>query len=112
MRLEAPLTSALISCSMQLLKEFKEGFQTMVVIRLTRRGAKNRPFYGVVVADQRMPRDGRFIEQVGTFDPRADKAPINLKLDRIEHWVKTGAQPSETVTGLIKKFRALQPVSA
>lgn len=81
----------------------------MVVIRLTRRGAKNRPFYGVVVADRRMPRDGRFLEQVGTFDPRTDKAPINLKLDRIEHWVKTGAQPSETVANLIKKFTALQP---
>jgi small subunit ribosomal protein S16 len=55
----------------------------MVVIRLSRRGAKNRPFYGVMVADHRMPRDGRFIEQVGYYDPRADKAPISLKMDRI-----------------------------
>ena len=84
----------------------------MVVIRLTRRGAKNRPFYGVVVADQRMPRDGRFIEQVGTFDPRTEKAPVNLKLDRVEHWLKTGAKPSETVADLIKKFKALQPKEA
>lgn len=81
----------------------------MVVIRLSRRGAKNRPFYGVMVADRRMPRDGRFIEQVGTYDPRTDKAPINLKLDRIEHWQKKGAQPSETVSHLIKRFRAAQP---
>ena len=84
-------------------------FYTMVVIRLTRRGAKNRPFYGVVVADRRMPRDGRFLEQVGTYDPRAEKAPVSLKLDRIDHWMKTGAQPSETVSHLIKKFRAIQP---
>ncbi|MEI6805743.1 MAG: 30S ribosomal protein S16 [Myxococcaceae bacterium] len=83
----------------------------MVVIRLTRRGAKNRPFYGVMVADRRMPRDGRFLEQVGTYDPRADKAPINLKLDRIEHWQKNGAQASETVSHLIKRFRAIQPVA-
>lgn len=84
----------------------------MVVIRLSRRGAKNRPFYGVMVADHRMPRDGRFLEQVGTYDPRTEKAPINLKLDRIEHWQKLGAQPSETVGHLIKRFRALQPVAA
>ena len=83
----------------------------MVVIRLTRRGAKNRPFYGVMVADRRMPRDGRFLEQVGTYDPRAEKAPINLKLDRIEHWQKHGAQASETVSDLIKRFRALQPAA-
>lgn len=84
----------------------------MVVIRLSRRGAKNRPFYGVMVADHRMPRDGRFIEQVGTYDPRTDKAPINLKLDRIEHWQKMGAKPSETVGHLIKRFRAAQPTVA
>ncbi len=84
----------------------------MVVIRLARGGAKKRPFYRVVAADQRMSRDGRFIEQVGTFDPRAEKASINLKLDRVEHWIKVGAQPSNTVKGLIKKFRALVPVAA
>lgn len=83
----------------------------MVVIRLSRRGAKNRPFYSVMVADHRMARDGRFIEQVGTYDPRAEKAPINLKLERIEHWQSVGAKPSETVQDLIKRFRALQPVS-
>lgn len=81
----------------------------MVVIRLSRGGMRNRPFYSVVVADQRMPRDGRFIEKVGTYDPLADKAPVNLKLDRIEHWTKTGAKPSDTVAQLIKQFQALQP---
>lgn len=81
----------------------------MVVIRLSRGGTRNRPFYSVVVADRRMPRDGRFIEKVGTYNPRAEKAPIDLKLDRIEHWQKTGAQPSETVSQLIKRFQAIQP---
>ncbi len=84
----------------------------MVVIRLARGGAKKRPFYRVVAADQRMARDGRFIEQVGTFDPRVDKGSINLKIDRVEHWMKVGAQPSDTVKSLIKKFRKLVPAQA
>ena len=83
----------------------------MVVIRLARGGSKKRPFYRVVAADQRMSRDGRFIEQVGTFDPRVEQA-INLKLERVEHWLKVGAKPSDTVKGLIRKFRALTPVQA
>lgn len=84
----------------------------MVVIRLARGGAKKRPFYRVVAADKRMPRDGRFIEQVGTFDPRAEKGSINLKIDRVEHWLNVGAQPSDTVKGIIKKFRSLAPKAA
>lgn len=83
----------------------------MVVIRLSRGGAKKRPFYRVVAADRRMPRDGRFIEHVGTFDPRVEKG-LNLKIDRIEHWLKVGAQPSPTVKSLIKKFRAIEPAPA
>lgn len=83
----------------------------MVVIRLARGGAKKRPFYRVVAADQRMPRDGRFIEQVGTFDPRAEKG-IKLVLDRVEHWLSVGAQPSDTVKGLIKQFKKLVPAAA
>ena len=83
----------------------------MVVIRLSRRGSKKRPFYGVMVADSRKPRDGRFIEQVGTYDPRSEAASINLKLDRIDHWKGNGAQLSETVAGLVKRFRALQPAA-
>lgn len=74
----------------------------MVVIRLSRGGAKKRPFYRVVVADQRMPRDGRFIEQVGTYDPRVATAGVSLKLDRVEHWLGVGAKASDTVGRLIK----------
>jgi small subunit ribosomal protein S16 len=84
----------------------------MVRIRLSRGGAKKRPFYRVVAADCRMPRDGRFIEQIGTYDPRAQKGGINLKLDRIEHWMNHGALPSDTVKSLIKKFKAIVPAQA
>ena len=84
----------------------------MVVIRLARGGAKKRPYYRVVVADRRMPRDGRYIERVGNFDPRVEEAQINLKLDRIDYWLKTGAKPSDTVKSLVKRFRALQPKPA
>lgn len=84
----------------------------MVVIRLARGGAKKRPFYRVVAADKRMARDGRFIEQVGTFDPRVEKGSINLTMDRVEHWLKVGAQPSDTVKALIKKFKAITPAAA
>ncbi len=83
----------------------------MVVIRLARGGAKKRPFYRVVVADRRFPRDGRYIEQVGTYDPRTTQTQINLKLDRVDHWVGVGAQPSDTVRSLIKKVRRAQPAS-
>lgn len=81
----------------------------MVVIRLARGGAKKRPFYRVVAADSRMPRDGRFIEQVGTYDPRAEKGSVRLDLSRVEHWLKVGAQPSDTVRSLIKKFKSITP---
>ena len=83
----------------------------MVVIRLARGGAKKRPFYRVVVADRRFPRDGRYIEQVGTYDPRTTQTQVNLKLDRVDHWVSVGAQPSDTVRSLIKKVRRAQPAS-
>ena len=73
-----------------------------VVIRLSRHGAKKRPYYRVVVSDQRFPRDGRYIEQVGTYDPRVS---VGLKLDdeKIAGWIAKGAQPSQTVSELIKK---------
>ena len=79
----------------------------MVVIRLSRGGTKKRPFYRMVVADSRMPRDGRFIEQVGTYDPRVQKKSVRLCLDRIDHWLQVGACPSETVRALICKNRKL-----
>jgi small subunit ribosomal protein S16 len=74
-----------------------------VSIRLRREGALNRPYYKVVVADSRSPRDGKFIEIVGTYDPKKTGHNSTLKLDRIEHWVSKGAQPSDTVRSLIKK---------
>ena len=74
-----------------------------VSIRLRREGAKNRPYYKVVVADSRSPRDGKFIELIGTYDPKQPDHNSTLKLDRIEHWIANGAQPSDTVRSLIKK---------
>ncbi len=76
-----------------------------VSIRLRREGAKNRPYYKVVVADSRSPRDGKFIEIIGTYDPKKPDHNSTLKLDRIEHWISQGAQPSDTVRSLIKKNR-------
>lgn len=81
----------------------------MVTIRLSRAGAKKKPFYRVVVADHRFPRDGRFIEQVGTYDPKKQANGINLQLDRIEHWMKTGALPSDTVRDIMKTARSALP---
>jgi len=74
-----------------------------VSIRLRREGAKNRPYYKVVVADSRSPRDGKFIEILGTYDPKKADHNSTLKLDRIDHWISQGAQPSDTVRSLIKK---------
>ncbi len=81
----------------------------MVTIRLARAGAKKKPFYRVVVADHRDARDGRFIEQVGTYDPRKAAHGLALRLDRVEHWIKIGARPSETVGHLLIKARSAQP---
>jgi small subunit ribosomal protein S16 len=74
-----------------------------VSIRLRREGARNRPYYKVVVADSRSPRDGKFIEMLGTYDPKKPDHNSTLKLDRIDHWISQGAQPSDTVRSLIKK---------
>src|ERR1700681_148596 len=74
-----------------------------VSIRLRREGAKNRPYYKVVVADSRSPRDGKFIELIGTYDPKKPDHNSTLKLDRIDHWISEGAQASDTVRSLIKK---------
>jgi small subunit ribosomal protein S16 len=76
-----------------------------VSIRLRREGALNRPYYKVVVADSRSPRDGKFIEIIGTYDPKKTGHNSTLKLDRIDHWISKGAQPSDTVRSLIKKNR-------
>ncbi|HET7549502.1 MAG TPA: 30S ribosomal protein S16 [Usitatibacter sp.] len=80
----------------------------MVVIRMARGGAKNRPFYNIVVADSRMPRDGRFIERIGFYNPKAaeNEPKYRIALDRVEHWVGKGAQPSDAVRKIIKRGKA------
>jgi small subunit ribosomal protein S16 len=77
----------------------------MVTIRLSRGGSKKRPFYRVVVADSRMRRDGRFIEQIGFFNPiaRGQEEGLRIQLDRVEHWTGLGAQVSERVQALVKQ---------
>jgi small subunit ribosomal protein S16 len=74
-----------------------------VSIRLRREGAKNRPYYRVVVADSRSPRDGKFIEIIGTYDPKQTGQNSSFDIERAEYWISKGAQPSETVRSLIKK---------
>lgn len=73
-----------------------------VKIRLRRMGARNNPFYRVVVADSRSPRDGRFIEELGYYDPKSDPAVINIDKEKAEEWIRKGAQPTETVKRLLK----------
>ena len=76
-----------------------------VSIRLRREGAKNRPYYKVVVADSRSPRDGKFIEIIGTYDPKKPDDNSTLKIERAQYWIDRGAQPSDTVRSLIKKTK-------
>ena len=76
----------------------------MVKIRLRRMGAKKAPFYRVVVADSRYPRDGRFIEEVGTYDPMTEPATVKLNKEAIDKWIANGAQPTETVKALIENY--------
>jgi len=78
----------------------------MVRIRLARMGRKRRPFYRVVAADSRAPRDGRFIEVLGTYNPMTSPSTIDLKMDAIKAWQSKGAQPSERVVKLMKQFEA------
>ncbi len=74
-----------------------------VKIRLARHGTKKKPFYRIVVADSESPRDGRFLENVGTYDPLYDPAKIMLKTERIRYWMDQGALPTDTVQSLLKK---------
>ena len=75
----------------------------MVKIRLRRMGAKKNPFYRIVVADSRFPRDGRCIEEIGTYDPMAEPTQVKISKDRALEWIKNGAQPTDTVKTLLKK---------
>ena len=76
----------------------------MVKIRLRRMGAKKSPFYRVVVADSRYPRDGRFIEEVGTYDTMTEPATVKLNTEKIKDWISKGAQPTDTVKALIDNY--------
>ena len=76
-----------------------------VTIRMSRHGAKKKPFYRIVVSDQRYPRDGRYIEQVGTYDPRATSGGVNLDHEKIDSWITKGARPTQTVAELIKRAK-------
>ena len=70
-------------------------------------GAKKNPFYRIVVADSRAPRDGRFVEEIGTYDPLAEPAAVKVDAERAQYWVKNGAQPTDTVKSLLKKAGVL-----
>jgi len=78
----------------------------MVKIRLRRMGAKKNPYYRVIVADSKSPRDGRFIEEIGIYNPLMSPSEIKIDLQRADYWVKNGAQPTETVRALLKKAAA------
>lgn len=74
-----------------------------LVIRLRRHGARKKPFYRIVVADSRSPRDGRFVAQIGTYDPAFQPAKVTLQNDQVDRWIKAGAKPSDTVRKLIRQ---------
>ena len=75
-----------------------------VKIRLARHGAKKRPYYRIVVADSRKPRDGRFIEEVGRYNPCVEPSFVSFDKERLDYWVKCGAQPTETVARLMASY--------
>ena len=79
----------------------------MVKIRLRRMGAKKAPYYRIVVADSRFPRDGRCIEEIGTYDPLTEPATIAVDAEKAQQWIKNGAQPTDTVKALLKKSGAI-----
>ena len=79
-----------------------------VKIRLRRMGSKKAPFYRVVVADSRYPRDGRFIEEIGTYNPLKNPAEININADKAAEWIKNGAQPTDTVKAMLKKIDVIK----
>jgi small subunit ribosomal protein S16 len=83
-----------------------------VVLRLSRAGTHKAPFYHVVATDSRKPRDGRFLEDVGIYDPTRSPVRLELKADRVDHWLKAGARPSPTVAMLIKKAKKAAPAKA
>ena len=83
-----------------------------VTLRLTRGGGKKNPFYRVVAADTRSPRDGRFIEQLGIYDPLREPAEFRVDSERLNHWLSVGARPSQTVYELIRELRKAAPAAS
>ena len=79
----------------------------MVKIRLRRMGAKKAPYYRIVVADARSPRDGRCVEEIGTYNPLTEPATVTVDVEKAQTWIKNGAQPTDTVRGLLKKAGVL-----
>ncbi len=79
----------------------------MVKIRLRRMGAKKAPFYRIVVADSRSPRDGRCIEEIGTYNPLTEPTTLTVDVEKAQQWIKNGAQPTDTVKALLKKANVL-----
>lgn len=84
----------------------------MVRIRLKRVGAKGQPHYRVVVSDSRSPRDGRFIEEIGHYHPRQDPPAVTIQVERAQHWLSQGAQPSQTVRTLLRRVGAIETPAA
>lgn len=80
----------------------------MLKIRLRRMGAKKAPFYRIVVADSRAPRDGAFVEEIGYYNPTTEPAELHVDNEKAAQWIKNGAQPTDTVRGLLKKTGAIQ----
>ena len=80
----------------------------MLKIRLRRMGAKKAPFYRIVVADSRSPRDGAFVEEIGYYNPTSDPAELKVDNEKAAQWIKNGAQPTDSVRGLLKKSGAIQ----
>jgi len=79
-----------------------------VKIRLRRMGAKKKPFYRFIVADSRSPRDGRFIEELGTYDPMKNPSEVKVDAEKVKEWIANGAQPTETVKALLKKAGVIE----
>ncbi len=104
-----------VSILLDMLDAIRDGGIILVKLRLKRMGAKKKPFYRIVVADSRSPRDGRFIENVGTYDPRQNPSAVTLKEDRIRYWLNNGVQPTDIVKSLLRKHGISpksQPTSA
>ena len=80
----------------------------MLKIRLRRMGAKKQPFYRIIVADSRAPRDGAFVEELGYYNPTTEPAELKVNNERAQEWMKNGAQPTDTVRGLLKKAGAIE----